>query len=315
MSNNVVEQQTQELSVWDDKEKLKLIKASKAKNCSDLEFQLFMEMGKRLGLNPLLNEIWCIKYDKNAPAQIFMGINGYRKIALEQKGRYNGHKAIALYENYIIRQKDNGALDFEFTSFGKRGRLIGAYAELTRKDIDQPFFILVEFEEYKKPFGKWKESPAAMITKVAEAQVLRMAFQGAYAGTYEESEAWVDLSKEEVNNQNKKSNNQKPIETNAVVMETEEEKQKRIQATHAKANDYIEGIINKLYPDENQLEERLKFRNFAIFEWIGDKNFSDLDLDEKRDLAKAIKEQGQELYNKIHQEKGEQNNDVEETLI
>lgn len=172
------------LEVWN---KINEIRKVFAPNLSDKEFIFFVELGKSLGANPFKREIWAVKYDKNQPAQIFLGRDFYRKKAQELPN-YNGHIVDAVYENDEF-EVVNGQPKHRY-SLKNRGKLIGAYCVVYRKDTENPYFVYVDFNEYNKGFSNWKSMPATMIKKVAEAQALRGAFQGVFAGTYDESEQW-----------------------------------------------------------------------------------------------------------------------------
>ena len=171
-------------SVWD--ENMKAIQESFGKDLTQTEFTMFVEMGKSLNLNPFVREIWAVKYGNQAPS-IFIGRDGYRKNAQAQPD-YNGHYKEAIYENDVF-EIENGRVKHKI-NFKNRGQLIGAYCEVYRKNIEQPFRESVKFSEYNTGFSNWKKMPETMIKKVAEAQALRMAYQSVFAGTYDESERW-----------------------------------------------------------------------------------------------------------------------------
>jgi phage recombination protein Bet len=152
------------------------------------EMAFFVSLGKNLGANPFTREIWAVKYDRNQPAAIFCGRDFYRRIAQEQPD-YEGHNAQALYSNDIV-EIENGEVKKHVPSLRDPGEIIGAYCILWRTG-KRPFFHLVRFREYFKGFSNWKTMPETMIKKVAEAQTLRMAYQGIFRGTYDESEDWT----------------------------------------------------------------------------------------------------------------------------
>jgi len=181
------------ISIWN--EKLNEIKKLFAPNLSQKEFEFFVELGKQLGANPFLREIWAVKYEANKPAQIFVGRDFYRKKA-QSLPQYNGHIVDAVYENdeFFV---ENGIPKHRY-KLTNRGKLVGAYCVVYRKDTEHPYFVFVDFNEYNKGQSTWKQMPATMIKKVAEAQALRGAFQGVFAGTYDESEAWIDENGNEV---------------------------------------------------------------------------------------------------------------------
>lgn len=173
------------LSVWDDKESLREVKSLFAPKLNDLEFKAFVGLGKASGLNPFLREIWSIKYADNAPAQIFIARDGYRKAA-QKNPDYDYHQADAVYsnDNYRVRQ---GEIEHDY-NLVDRGKLIGAYCLVKRKSSSRPMHVFVDINEYNTNRSVWKEKPATMIKKVAEAQALRSAFQEQFGGTYSEDE-------------------------------------------------------------------------------------------------------------------------------
>ena len=191
--NLVLRRNNTDISVWS--EKLDEIKKLFAPNLSTKEFEFFVELGKQLGANPFLREIWAVKYETNKPAQIFVGRDFYRKKA-QSLPQYNGHIVDAVYENdeFFV---ENGIPKHKY-KLTNRGKLVGAYCVVYRKDVEHPYFVFVDFNEYNKRQSTWKQMPATMIKKVAEAQALRGAFQGVFAGTYDESEAWVNEDGNEV---------------------------------------------------------------------------------------------------------------------
>ncbi len=173
--------------VW-TAENYQTIKESFAKGATDSEFKVFIEIGKRCNMNPFLREIWCIKYGNN-PASIFIGRDGMRKAA-QAHPDYEHHEAHSVYENDTLHyDNDTGSVQHDFNLLN-RGELIGAFALVRKKDLSRPFFKFVYFKEYTTGQSNWKSKPDTMITKVAESQCLKMAFQDIFSGTYDESEQW-----------------------------------------------------------------------------------------------------------------------------
>lgn len=180
------------LLIWEDQEKIKQLFAPQL---TQDEFSFFMSMGMQLKANPFKREIWAVKYG-TSPAQIFCGRDLYRRVAQEQEN-YEGHLVDAVYENDSFSVR-NGEVNHEY-GLKNRGRLIGAYCIVYKKGL-KPFFNLVKLSEYSTGKSLWNEQtgkPETMIKKVAESQTIRAAFQGIYAGTYDESENWIEA--QEVN--------------------------------------------------------------------------------------------------------------------
>lgn len=179
-------QQKTDIDIWNDEKTLQEIRKTMPANLTDAEFGLLMRIGIRAGLNPFLREIWCLKYASNA-AQIFIGRDGYRKNAQKHK-HYDSHYAEAVYSNDDFSVQDGKV--FHKFNMKDRGKLIGAYAIVRKTNTLNTFYVYIETNEYNTGRSVWKEKPATMSKKVAEAQALRMAFQEIFSGTYDESEQW-----------------------------------------------------------------------------------------------------------------------------
>ena len=179
--------------IWKDKEQIKLLFAP---DLTQKEFDVFCGLGMSLGANPFNREIWAVKYKDRA--QIFTGRDFKRKKAQEFPD-YNGHVSVVVYENDEYYYDIAAGMPVHAPAKRKdRGEIVGAYGLAWRKGIDRPFYVFCEFSEYDKGFSLWKgtEKPATMIKKVAEDQVLSMAWQAKFQGTYGEFEQWKDEHKE-----------------------------------------------------------------------------------------------------------------------
>lgn len=214
-------QSTKELMAfnWDDQAmqtQLKnQIKVTFGSELTPMEWNLYMAIGKMTGLNPMLKEIWAVKYGKKA-AQIFIGRDGYRKSA-QAHTEYDYHIKGSVYSSDIFRY-ENGEV-YHQPNLKDPGDLMFAYCLTKRKSSSRANYTRVLFNEYyagnkdsegrvkvkkfkneynqqweEKPMGEtlWDTKPATMIEKVAEAQGLRMTFQELFAGTLDESEAYDD---------------------------------------------------------------------------------------------------------------------------
>jgi phage recombination protein Bet len=170
------------LDLWKKKDKIRQMFAP---NLTTDEFDAFVGLGASLGANPFNREIWAVKYG-NQQAQIFLGRDFYRRKAQEQPD-YNGHQVDVIYSNDKFKMV-GGKPEHEYNLID-RGFIVGAYAVVYRSN-NEPFFITVKFEEYSTGKSLWSTKPETMIKKVAEAQALRGAFQGLFAGTYDQSEEW-----------------------------------------------------------------------------------------------------------------------------
>ena len=185
MGENVELKTKNAVSVW---ENLREVREQFAPLLTDKEFAFFVTLGKSLGANPFKREIWAVKYDQGKAASIFLGRDFYRMKAQEQP-EYDGHVADAVYSNdkFMV---ENGIPKHSY-SLADRGNLLGAYSVVYKKNQTHPFFTFVKLSEYDKGQALWIKMKETLIKKVAEAQGLRGAFQGVFAGTYDESEDWT----------------------------------------------------------------------------------------------------------------------------
>lgn len=184
MANEITTVNSQAIAVWQDSENIRKIFAPKL---TETEFKFFMGLGKALGANPFTREIWAVKYQENQPASTFCGRDFYRRKAQEQPD-YNGHVVEVIYANDELLIQ-NGMITRHVPNFKEPGKIWGAYCIVFRED-KTPYVARVRFDEYNKGFSNWKSMPETMIKKVAEAQGLRGAYQGIFAGTYAEGEEW-----------------------------------------------------------------------------------------------------------------------------
>ncbi len=145
---NIIAKADDKVAKYNSKE-IQLIHDMYAKNSTEEEFSLFMYTANKFGLDPLLKQIWCVKF-ANQVAQIYAGRDGFLEIA-HRSGQFNGIKS---------GMKDSNT----------------AYAEVYRKDMDNPFYVEVNMGEYSTSQALWKTKPKTMLTKVAESQALRRAF-------------------------------------------------------------------------------------------------------------------------------------------
>ena len=184
MSNELAK--AQEAGIWEDAEKLAVIKDMYAPDATNTEFKVFIELGVSIGANPFKREVYFVKY-KGKPSYI-VSVNLYRRIGVTHQ-KYNGHFVRPVYENDKVKFSMTG-VDHEQAHRSKRGALIGAYCIVNTKGIDFPSIIEVSLNEYRKDQNLWKTSPEMMIKKVAESQALRLAFPEELGGTYSDAEDW-----------------------------------------------------------------------------------------------------------------------------
>ena len=140
-------------------QQIQLIRDMCARDCTDNEFLLLMQLAKTYQLDPFAKQIWAVKYP-NAPAAIFCGRDGFLAIA-HRSGKFDG------MESGTRKDGDD---------------LIG-WCRVYRKDMSRPFEVEVSLSEYSTGKNLWLTKPKTMIVKVAESHALRRAFgiSGLYA--------------------------------------------------------------------------------------------------------------------------------------
>ena len=169
---------------YDDNKVLDTLHATVARGTTKEEFWIFINYCKSTRLNPLKNEVWCIKgegYENKkgvwveGRVQILTGINGYIAIA-------NSHPMFDGMKTSV--------------AFGPNRKPVSATCSVFRKDRTHPHESTVYFEEYFKPTyggkGTWETRGITMIEKVAKAHALREAFPQELNGTLIEEEALKD---------------------------------------------------------------------------------------------------------------------------
>ncbi len=141
-------------------EMLNALRNSIAPGLTDAEFQLFGEIVRSTGLNPITKEVWAIK--AGGRLQLMTGINGFLRIA-------NSHP-----------QFDGMEVDYEWQD----GKLLAATAKVYRKDRRFPSVATAYMAEYKKSTPIWQQMPSVMLSKCAKSLALREAFIQELGGLY-----------------------------------------------------------------------------------------------------------------------------------
>lgn len=161
---------SQEVTVpihFDDKA-MSLIKAKVAPNATDTEFELLMYLSRKYNLDPILKQIWLVKFG-DSPAQIYAGRDGYLEIA-HRSGHFDGMKSWVEFEE-----------DAKGNKVPVRGKCV-----VYRNDMTHPFESEVLFKEYTTGKNLWLSKPSIMLIKVAESVCLRKAFR--VSGLYDPDE-------------------------------------------------------------------------------------------------------------------------------
>lgn len=147
-------------------DKNELVREQYAKGLTDNEFQVFLELANRYGLDPFARQIWAVKGYGSNPAQIMVARDGYLAIA-HRSGQFDGMS------------------DPEYT-YDDKGKLTSVRIHVYRKDMSHPFTGEAWDDEDNLHQSVWNKRPRTMLLKVAESRALRKAFS--VSGTYSPEE-------------------------------------------------------------------------------------------------------------------------------
>lgn len=151
-------------------EKIDLLKSTVCKGATNSEFQLFLHVCQRTGLDPFMRQIYSIP--RGGQRTIQTSIDGLRLIA-ERSGRYSPGKES--FYNY----DDKGCL-ISSTAYIKKMTPDGTWHEVSATAM---------FSEYNPGNNTfWKKMPHVMLAKCAEALALRKAFPAEMSGVYTSEE-------------------------------------------------------------------------------------------------------------------------------
>lgn len=165
----------QKVSDWQSQ--MELVKSICAPTATNEEFALMCHMATRYGFDPLVKQIWVIKYG-DKPAQIFAGRDGFLSVA-HRSGVFNGMSTMVekVQEPIDVKKKRYDRFKKEWIVMDiKRDWQFRAVCTIHRKDAEHPFVVEVLEEEYTTCENLWVDKPRTMLGKVAESQCLRKAF-------------------------------------------------------------------------------------------------------------------------------------------
>lgn len=157
------------------------------------ELRFFFELCKMRGMNPLIKEVYWIKYSKNAAAQNVIAVDTF-------VARAGDHQDYQGYDSgwYIqIDPKDPTSVEATQMPFGK---CLGAWCSVYRVN-KKPLLYRVRFDAYSTGKNRWGSDPFGMIEKCAVAGAHRKAYPKSFAQFYTEEE--LDSGNIKVINPNK----------------------------------------------------------------------------------------------------------------
>lgn len=166
---------------WTDERK-DLIRRTVATDLNDLEFDMFTEVCKRTGLDPVAKQIYgLIRYTKKSGRKLSIqtSIDGFRLIA-ERTGQYYGQTKVEWLHSVDKETGQGRWLDFWAEDKAPLGARVGVW----RANFPEALYGYARFKSYQADGPLWYSMPEVMIAKCAEALALRKAFPQELSGLY-----------------------------------------------------------------------------------------------------------------------------------
>jgi phage recombination protein Bet len=198
---------------------LDLIRRTVAADCDPTEFDLYLEVARRVGLDPFRKQIYAVVYNKDKPDRrkmsIITGIDGFRAVAARNRDyRPNDEATVFVEDKTLVSPGNPAGLVKAVSKCWKLGAdnqwyaIAGEaywdeFAVLKMGGNDDDFEWIDTGEVWpdsgkpkkkkvpksgakveKFPDGKWATMPHVMLAKCAEAQALRKGWPEDLSGIY-----------------------------------------------------------------------------------------------------------------------------------
>lgn len=161
------------------------IPTKKNARCSEPEAIKFMMMCQARKLNPWEGDAYLQGYDGN-DGPVFSLITAHQAFLKrsETSEHFDG------MESGVLVMDDKGELSELQGDFypKKTFTLVGGWAKVHLKHRKVPAYRRLDLATFNKGWGRWKDDPAGMIVKCAEADALRSAFPSILGNLYLEQE-------------------------------------------------------------------------------------------------------------------------------
>jgi phage recombination protein Bet len=161
-----------------DPAQVEAIRRTVAKDCTDAELVMFLEVAARHELDPFAKQIFAAKM--KGGVQIIVSRDGLLAKA-HRTPDFRGliGDVVCANDTFGVRYEGGTREITHEYALGKdheRGDVIGAWAEVRREGHDSTYFFAPMGEYQRSGDTPWKHHPSAMILKVAEVYALRKAY-------------------------------------------------------------------------------------------------------------------------------------------
>jgi phage recombination protein Bet len=160
-------------------DQVEAIKRTVARDCTDAELVMFLEVCARYNLDPFAKQIYAAKI--KGAVQIIVSRDGLLALAHKEED-FKGLTGDVVHrsDTFSVSYKDGKRSvthEYAYGGASERDEIIGAWAEVRREGHESTFFF-APMEEYERTNGDtpWKHHPSSMILKVAEVYALRKAY-------------------------------------------------------------------------------------------------------------------------------------------
>ena len=197
---------------------LDLIRRTVANDCNTSEFDLFVEVCRRVGLDPFRKQIYAIVYSKDTPNKrkmsIITGIDGFRAVAARNRDYRPDDEEATFSTDDTLKATDNPLGILKCTVKAYKLAPDGQWFKVSGTAYWNEFAPIVETGDFewvdtgekwadsgkpkkkkvttgevkREPAGNWKTMPHVMLAKCAEAQALRKGWPEDLSGIYSPEE-------------------------------------------------------------------------------------------------------------------------------
>lgn len=159
------------------------VKTKSGKTCSDEEAFKFMLMCQARHLNPFEGDAFLIGYDGQAGPS-FSLITAHQAFLK----RAELHPEFDGMQSGTIVLREAKIIDLIGDWHMPNDKVLGGWATVYFKSRTHPMTKRIRLERFNKGFGIWRDDPAGMIVKCAEADALRSSFPTMLGGMYTQEE-------------------------------------------------------------------------------------------------------------------------------